>query len=306
MTPRTVSPREDRRTLGMLLIIATVTSFTAIDSSAKWLAFGISPVEIVFVRYFGHFLFVLLFGLGSHGFSIGRTKALRREIWRAILLLGATLLNFFAVKFLPLAMTAAIFFTVPLIIAGLSMPLLHEHVGMRRWIAILVGLLGILIVIRPGLTQFHWAALLSVGAAICAALYTIETRHLAGIDSSFTQQFYAALIASALVAPFAIFNWQWPQGSLNWVVFLSIGFWGWLGHQMLTIAYRFAPAAVLAPYSYFQIIPMMLAGYLIFANQPDIWVLVGSAVVVASGLYLWLRERKKERFSENMARSSDL
>jgi len=294
MTPRPVSPREERRTIGMLLIIAAVTSFTGIDASAKWLTLSMSPVEIVFVRYFGHFVFVLLFGLRIHGFSIGRTKALRREIWRAILLLTATLLNFFAVKFLPLAMTAAIFFTIPLIIAGLSMPLLHEHVGLRRWSAILVGLVGILIVIRPGLTGFHWAALLSVGAAISAALYTIETRRLAGIDASFTQQFYAALIASALVAPFALVNWQWPQGSINWVVFLTIGFWGWFGHQMFTIAYRFAPVAVLAPYNYFQIIPMIVAGYLIFSNKPDVWVLVGSAIVVASGLYVWLRERKRD------------
>jgi len=294
MAFRRVSPREDRRTAGMLLIIMAVTSFTGIDSSAKWLVVSLSPVEIVFVRYFGHFLFVLLFGLRSHGLSIAHTEAPRREIWRAVLLLAGTLLNFMAVKFLPLSMTAAIFFTIPLIVASLSMPLLREHVGLRRWGAILVGLLGILIVIRPGFAGFHWAALLSVGAAVCAALYTIETRHLAGVDASFTQQFYAALVASVLIAPFAISGWQWPHGALNWAVFITIGFWGWFGHQMLTVAYRFAPAAVLTPYNYFQIIPMTLAGYLIFANKPDIWVLLGSAIVVASGLYIWLRKRKRQ------------
>ncbi len=286
------APREERKLLGILLVLGGVTCLTLVDSAAKWLVQTMPPMEVVFVRYLGHLLIVLLLALPLHGLSLLRSAALGQEIWRGLALLAATLCNFTAVKYLPLATTAAIAFTAPLWIAALSGPLLGERVGPRRWIAVAVGFLGVLVVVRPGFVGFEWATLLALGTALGAALYMISTRRLAGVDATATQQFYAALIATVAIAPLAVAEWQWPDGWIDWTSFLLIGFWGWLAHQMITIAHRYADASLLAPYSYLQLIPMTLAGYLFFHDRPDIWVFIGAGIVVASGLYVWYRERQ--------------
>jgi drug/metabolite transporter (DMT)-like permease len=288
----TAAPREERKLLGILLILAGVVCLTLVDSAAKWLVQSMPPMEVVFVRYLGHLAIVLLITLPVHGLSLFRTNAPRQEIWRGLTLLGATLFNFTAVKYLPLATTATIAFTAPLWIAALSGPLLGEKVGLRRWAAVGVGFLGVLVVVQPGLAGFHWATLLALGTALCAALYMISTRQLAGVDATATQQLYAAGIAALVIAPLALLDWHWPATSLDWFAFVMIGFWGWLGHQVITIAHRYADASLLAPYFYLELIPMTLAGYLIFHDRPDIWVFVGAGIVVASGLYVWYRERQ--------------
>lgn len=291
----TIAPREEKRFLGMLLLVAAVTCFTGIDSSAKWLVQTLPPIEVAFVRYLGHFVIVVVLFLPVYGSNLWKSKAPKREFWRAAMLLCSTLLNFTAVQYLPLATTASIAFTLPLWVCALSIPLLGEKVGLRRWVAIIVGFGGVLIVVRPGFESFHWAAFLSLGTALCAGLYMIETRRLAGIDATATQQFYASMLATAMIAPFALLQWEWPQTNLDWALFVSIGFWGWLGHQLLTIAYRLAPASTIAPLTYLQLIPMTLAGYLFFNDRPDIWVFIGASVVVSSGIYVWYRERVLNR-----------
>lgn len=286
-----MAPREERLLYGISLLLASLICFTAIDSSAKWLVRSLPPMEVVFVRFLGHLMMVLILYLPGYGINLARSAAPGREIWRASLLFGSTILNFFAVKFLPLATTSTIFFTVPLWVCALSIPLLGEKVGLRRWSAVLVGFGGVLIVIQPGLDGFHWATILSVLTAFCASLYFIETRRLAGVDAAATQQFYAAFAATILIAPVALLDWHWPVGVIDWILFVSIGFWGWLGHQLLTNAYRMAAASVLAPFGYMQLVPMTLSGYLIFGDSPGPWVFVGAAVVIGSGLYVWYRER---------------
>lgn len=287
-----VAPREERRLQGILLILAAISCFTMINSSAKWLVRSLPPMEVVCIRYLGHLLIVSISGFSLYGLSLVRTQALGKELWRASMLLGSTLFNFSAVKFLPLATTASISFTSPLWICGLSIPMLGERVGPRRWTAIIVGFLGVLVVVRPGLDGFQWATLLSISSALCLSLYVIETRRLAGVDATITQQFYGALLPTVLIAPFALLHWVWPSTPLDWALFISIGFWGWLGHLLLTMAYRLAPATTLAPFTYMQLLPMTLAGYLFFGDQPDLWVFVGGGIVVGSGLYVWYRERQ--------------
>lgn len=287
-----VAPREERRLYGFLLILAAITCFTAIDSSAKWLVRSLPPMEVVFIRFLGHLLMVLILYLPTYGLNLARSAAPRREIWRAGLLFSGTILNFFAVKFLPLATTSSIFFTVPLWVCALSIPMLGEKVGLRRWAAVVIGFCGVLIVVQPGFAGFHWATGLSVLAALSASLYFIETRRLAGVDATATQQFYVAFVATLVLAPFALFDWSWPATALDWFAFASIGFWGWLGHQLLIIAYRMAPASVLAPFGYLQLLPMTLAGFLFFGDRPGPWVFIGASVVIGSGLYVWYRERK--------------
>jgi drug/metabolite transporter (DMT)-like permease len=286
-----VTPVEDRTLRAILLMLLAMLGFTGIDTCAKWLVtHGMAAPQVAFVRYAVHLGIVLAVGLtaGERLWKTGNPGAISL---RALALLGSTLLNFMAVFYLPLTMTAALMFSAPLWICLLSIPLLGEQVGMRRWIALFVGFLGILIVARPWSGHLHWAIFLSLGAAVCGALYAILTRRLAGRDSTHTQQFYVGFVATLGMAPLALAGWTWPQDAASWVALCLIGCFGWGGHQVLTIAHRYAPASTLAPFNYVQMIYMTVSSWVIFAQPPDRYVLLGAAVVAASGIYIWLRER---------------
>ncbi|MGV8953285.1 MAG: DMT family transporter, partial [Cypionkella sp.] len=226
------------------------------------------------------------------GLALLRTGNMRLQILRSVSLLGASVSNFIAVQYLPLTVTGAIAFTMPLILCALSVPLLGESVGWRRWTAIGVGFIGVLIIVRPGGDAFHPASLLSLFGAVSSAFYFIFTRQASGIDSPATSQFYLGIFATVVLAPFALTNWVWPVSIDGWTAFFAIGVFGFVGHQLITVAYGFAPAAVIAPFSYLQIIFMTLSGWLIFAQLPDNALYLGAPIVIGSGLYIWLRERK--------------
>jgi len=289
----TIAPREERRLLGIMLTLLAYVLFTAIDSSAKWLAqAGIPTMEFIFVRYAVHLGLILGLFLPGRGVALFRSGNRKLEVLRGLFLLSTTFFNFLAVQFLPLTVTGSIAFTMPLLLCALSVPLLGETVGWRRWTAIGVGFLGVLIIVRPGTDAFHPAALLSLMGAAGSACYFILTRKLSAIDSAATQQFYAGAVAMLCVAPFAFGSWVWPATAVDWFAFALIGVAGFAGHQLSTIALRFAPATVLAPFAYFQIIYMTLSSWLVFAQPPDAWIFLGAPVVIGSGLYIWLRERR--------------
>ncbi|MEM7423612.1 MAG: DMT family transporter [Pseudomonadota bacterium] len=288
-----VAPREDRRGLAIGLMLCAFACFTGLDTTAKLLVTaGTEPAVAAFMRYFVHLVIVAALILPRAGFSSLSSAAPRREILRAFCLFSSTLLNFTAVAYLPLTLTGTIFFTIPIFICALSVPLLGEQVGLRRWTAVAIGFVGILIVIRPWSADFHWAMLLALAASALGAVYTVLTRLLAGVDSTNTQQLYASLIAVAGLAPLAVGGWVTPEGVLPWLFFLGMGLFGWFGHQCLTTAHRYAPAAVLAPFIYTQLIYMTAASWFIFGDAPTIWILAGAPVVVASGVYIWWRERQ--------------
>lgn len=289
-----VAAKADRRGLAVLMMLVAFACFTALDSSAKWLVTtaDMSPWSAVFARYAVHLVIVAAILLPEKGLGSLSSHAPGLETIRAGFLLTSTMCNFVAVQFLPLTLTATIFFTIPIFVTVLSIPLLGETVGWRRWAAIGVGFCGILIVTRPWSIGFHWAMLVSLGAALCASLYQILTRRLAGVDSSHTQQLYAGLVATIGVAPFALLNWTLPGSAFAWLPFLAMGVFGWLGHQMLTVAHRYAPASFLAPFVYVQLLYMTASSWIIFSQPPTIWILAGAPVVMAAGFYIWWRERQ--------------
>ncbi len=287
---------EDRRLAAILLMLLAFLAFTGIDTSAKWLVqAGLPPTEVVFVRFFTHLVIATALILPREGTRLFRTEAPWLEILRGLFLVGSTFFNFFALKYLPLTVTVSIFFAAPLAICALSVPLLGEKVGIRRWSAIGVGFLGVLIVTRPWGASFHWAMLLSLSALCCASMYFVLTRMLAGIDRAGTQQFFASLIAVLAASPVILLDWEWPAAPVDWAAFGMLGVFGWAGHQLATIAHRLAPASALAPFVYVQMVYMTLSSWLIFGVTPDAWVLAGAAVVMAAGLYVWLRERQLAR-----------
>ena len=291
--PFNVEQREDSIVKGVILVVLSYLAFTGIDTSAKWLVLGGMPaLQVVFVRYAGHLLMVTALSLPRMGRDLFHTQALRIELMRGGFLLLSTVLNFNAVKYLPLTLTMTIFFTGPLWVCALSIPILGEKVGPRRWAAILVGFLGVVVATQPWSADFHWAIFLAMGAAASASLYFIITRKLAGVDSTATQQFYSAALATAVIAPFALGNWTWPSDTFGWFAFTLIGVFGWGGHQMITIAHRCAPASSLAPFSYAQIIFMTASSWIIFHQPPDAWLALGVAIILGSGLYIGMREKR--------------
>ena len=288
-----VKPIEERRLLGIGLVLGGYLCFSIIDSCAKWLMLqGLPPLEVVFVRYLGQFLLVLALFLPRDGKALVVTRRPWIEFWRAIGLLGSTIFNFLAIIYLPLTVTASIGFTMPFVVVALSIPLLGEKVGWRRWAAIVVGFIGVLIIVRPGSADFHPAIFLSFGAVICSAFYMLFTRALAGVDGSTTQQFYAAGISTLCLLPIAFGSWVWPHDASTWIPFILIGVAALVGHQLITVAHRFAPASVLAPFNYVLIVYLTASSWLVFNQPPDIWIFIGAPIVVASGLYIWLRERQ--------------
>jgi drug/metabolite transporter (DMT)-like permease len=283
------SPRN--RLIGIGLISLTYLFYALLDGGAKWLVRSLPVIELVWLRFASHVLFTGALLVPSHGLALVRTRRPGLQALRALLLLTMTFLNFTALQYLQLAVTSAIFFSVPIVIALLGAPLLGERLDARRWAAIVVGFFGVLVIVRPFGSVFHPAMLLSMAVAVLAAIFSILTRRLSEHDSPETTQFLSALGATAGLAPFAVAEWRTPASLFEWGMAMLLGVFGGLGHYFFAIAHRYAPATVLGPFVYQQVVYMALIGYFAFGDVPDRWVVVGVAIVMASGLYLLLRER---------------
>jgi drug/metabolite transporter (DMT)-like permease len=172
--------------------------------------------------------------------------------------------------------------------------ILKEKVEFARWLAVAGGFVGVLIIIRPGSGVFTWASLLPLGSATCFACYQILTRKLANLESPYTSIFYAGLVGSVMMSLALPYIWTVPQSLHHALLFVVIGFIGGASHLILIKAYDYAPASRLAPFSYTQLIWVMLSGYLVFGDFPDHWSLIGIAVIVASGIYIATHQRLTE------------
>lgn len=286
------SPREDRPTAAVLIMASAIFLFTLIDTSAKWLIMaGLPAMQVVFSRYVGAFLTALIFFIPRRGLGEFRSNRPWIQVLRALALLGSTVFNFLALRYLPITLTIAMFFAMPIVVTLLSIPILGERVGLRRFLAVLTGFIGVLVIVQPWGAQFHWAVFLSIGALFSASTYFVLTRLLAGIDNNSTSQLWTNGLATLALAPIALQNAVWPENTLNMLVFLFIGFLAGVGHILATLAFRFAQASVLAPVTYVQVIYGTAAGYLVFNMLPTIWTAIGTAIIIASGVYIWQRER---------------
>lgn len=286
---------EDRPQLGILMMLAAWFLFSLVDTSAKWLVLaGLPAFQLAFMRYAGHFVISCVMIL-KDGTSFDRFQT--NHIWavvsRALLLISATLGNFYALNFLPLTIISAIMFSSPIIVCFLSITVLKERIGPWRWGAILLGFCGVLVVIRPFGEAFHPAMLLPLYNATALALYSLMTRRLAGIVATDTQQFYLGALGTGILLPFAVWVWVPPETMLDLAILLGLGLGGWGGHQFLTTAHRFATANTLMPYTYSFMIYVACLSWLIFNHLPDAFTVLGAAIIVASGLIIWKRELRR-------------
>jgi drug/metabolite transporter (DMT)-like permease len=208
-----------------------------------------------------------------------------------VLLLSSTLCNFAALRYLQLDEAIALIFSTPFFVAALSGPILGEWVHWRRWTAIAVGFLGVLVMTRPGFGSFHPAALFSLSSAGFYALYSIMTRILARTDSNVTTLFYSNLVGAVALIPALPFIWTTPTDALVIGLMIGTGAADSFGHYLLIVAHRLAPAAALSPFIYTEIVWVSMLGFLVFRDLPSRWTLAGATIVIGSGLYLFYRER---------------
>ena len=279
----------DNRRIGIALVTLTTLCFATLDACAKWLVQELPVLQVVWLRFLFHVLLASALLAPRYGRELVRVRNWKLQGLRALILGSMTALNFWALQYLQLAETGAIQFSVPLLIALLSAWWLGEHLDARRWLAIVLGFVGVLLVIRPGSQAFHPAILLSVINAVLYAAFNMLTRRMVATESAASLQLMSAVGATVLLAPWALVHWQAPARWQTWLVIGICGLCGGLGHFMVAQAHRYASAATLGPFLYQQIIYMSLWGWLIFGQVPGLLVIVGAVIVVVSGLYLlWL------------------
>ena len=280
------------RLIGIGLVSAAYLLFTLLDGSAKWLVGSMPVIMVVWLRFVMHAVVAgaVLVPLG--GARLLASRYWRWHVLRALMFVAMTGINFWALQYLQLTVTSTIFFTVPIIIALLAALVFGERLDAARWAAILVAFAGVLFIVRPGSANFHPAMLGSLVNAALYAIFMLMTRRLAAYESAETIQYLPAVGAAALLTPFAIAGWEWPDTGLEWTVACLLGVFGASGHHLLALAHRYAPATVIAPFLYQQVLYMALFGYLVFGDVPPPAVGIGAAIVIASGLYLFQRARR--------------
>jgi drug/metabolite transporter (DMT)-like permease len=278
--------------IGIALMCGALACFACLDTMAKFLNHYMDTLQVVWARYTGALLVALAISNPFTRPALMRTSRPGLQVGRSVLLLFSTLFNFLALRYLQLDQAMAIVFSTPFFVAILSGPVLGEWVGWRRWTAILIGFVGVLMVARPGFGGIHPAGLISLAAAFFYAAYSISTRMLSRTDSNETTLFYSNLVGAAVMLPVVPFVWTTPSDPLIILLMVICGAFGSVGHYLLIMAHRLAPPALLAPFIYTQIVWAIILGYLVFADVPNRWTLAGAAVVVASGLYILYREQR--------------
>jgi drug/metabolite transporter (DMT)-like permease len=277
---------------GIAWMLLTMLLFVSMDTTAKYMTQSYPTLQIVWARYLFHALLLALY-LNRRIPGLMRTKRLGLQLFRSLLLLITTVLFFIGLSLIPLTEASAIMFVAPVLVTALSIPLLGEKVGARRWAGIVVGFVGALIIIRPGGDAFQVAALLPFGAACCYAVYQIITRSLSQSDQPLTTLSYTALVGAVIMCFIAPFNWQTPDLT-GWLLMILIGFLGGVSQFTLIKAFQSATAATVTPFSYSSLIWATLYGFLVFGDLPDRWTVAGAVIIAASGLYIFHRENLRK------------
>jgi drug/metabolite transporter (DMT)-like permease len=277
-----------------MYMVAVYVFFTFLDTSAKYIVVaGVAPLFAAWMRFAVHVVLVMFLLRGWRHPPRFRAVNLPAHVIRGALLFGSTIFNFLALETLQLAEATSIYFFGPMVITALAGPLLGEWAGWRRWLAILAGFVGVLVITRPGVGVFAIGHVYALCAMLSNCLYVIMTRRLAATETSESLLLYAALAPVVLLLPMLPFTEiSLPQDAWHWLILLSLGLYGTIGHWFLIRAYRIASASALAPYPYLQMIWMIAAGWLVFAQLPDVWTIAGAAIIVASGLYIVHREHR--------------
>jgi drug/metabolite transporter (DMT)-like permease len=287
------APAGQRILAGILFMCVAGLLFPVMSSAAKFLGNDYSSLQISWARAFGHIVFMLLFFVPKFGLRMLRTRRFGTQVARSAMLFTSNLCSFAAIVYIPLAKSASITMMAPFFVLPMAWLVLGERTTVGRLIAMAVGFAGVLLVIRPGTALFHWASLLALVSAVCYGAYQVLTRLIAGIDSPETSGIYSSIVGGFgmfLVLPFV---WTTPTSLRDIALFCCLGVLGGMGHYFVARALAYAPANIVAPFQYTQLLGSVAVGYIFFGDFPDLLGWVGAAVIVAAGLYVgWSQTRK--------------
>jgi drug/metabolite transporter (DMT)-like permease len=261
------------------------------DAVAKDLTTRLSVLEVVWARYAFHFAIILPVVVARHRLGALVTVQWPRQLLRGGLLLCATLLFFSALSLMPMADALTLFFVSPLVLTVLAAHWLREHVGYHRWIAVAVGFVGVLVVIRPGIAAIDAGTLYAIAAGVAHAVYLVTTRQLAGRTPPLVTLLYTSVVGLIVMSVVVVSIWVTPSvGDARLMV--AMGGLAALGHFLIIRAFDLAPASMLAPLGYSEIVMATAVGFVWFGDFPDLWTVVGAVVIIASGAYVTLQERQ--------------
>ena len=281
--------RADHPLRGIGLIVASTVFLACSDALAKYLSLTLPAIEIAWIRFLVFFI-ILIPMMARTSPNVFRSTRPGLQVWRGVGLVSSSLFFISGLRFLPIAEASATGFVAPLFVTALSIFFLSEKVGIRRWAATVVGLIGVLIVVRPGSSAFHPAAIFPIVSALGWASTLIMTRMISGKDRAITTMAYSAITGLCLLTALVPFVWVDP----SWRdIFLAvcIGIASTAGQWIVVLAFRYADASVLAPFSYSQLVWVTILGFFMFGEVPDLWTVTGAAVIIGSGLYTAHRER---------------
>jgi drug/metabolite transporter (DMT)-like permease len=285
-------PTRHQPTLGILLILAAGLLLASQDALSKSLTAVYPLLLVVWLRYLSQSVLMLALFAPRMGLNLLRTQRPWLQLVRGLSLVAITLLFYSALRFIPLGEATAVIFLAPLVVIVLSATWLKEHISRGLWLSVGVGLLGVLLIVRPGGALFTPAILLPLGAAFCFGLYQLLTRRLSSTDHPATSNFLSALVGTLSVSVLLPWFWQTPT-LVDGLLMATLGATAMTGHMLLTHAYRFGSAASLAPFTYVQIVTATLLGMLFFDHTPDMWAILGMAVIILSGAALAWGQRAR-------------
>jgi drug/metabolite transporter (DMT)-like permease len=285
----TVSPSSNSPLYGIGLTIIMTACFSTLDASVKYVTNDLSLWMVLWGRYVFHFLFIMVFFLRGAPRDVIFTKNLKLQIFRSVLIFCVGVAFWAGLMYLPLADCTAIGFISPLLVTILSVFLLGEKVGFYRWGSVIIGLLGVIFIIRPGMGIAHWAVILPLFGALFYATVLITTRVLGQGENVLATLFYSSVGGLILSSVMVLFFWKTPS-PMQWLLLMWLGLLGAVGHFFMIKAFEKAPASLLAPFNYASLIWATLLGFFLFGDLPDAWTLFGAAIIISSGLYLVRRE----------------
>lgn len=290
------TPQSNNVPMGILLMIGATIVFALQDGISRHLAGTYNTYMVVMVRYWFFAAFVVFLAMRTPGGirGVARTSQLGLQIFRGVLLVGEICVAVYGFTLLGLVESQAVFICYPLLVAALSGPVLGESVGWRRWAAIGVGLIGVLIILQPGTGVFDPAALIPFASALMFAVYGLVTRYAARRDSTATSFFWTGIAGMVFMTSIGIWFWEpMSQGDWLWMALLCVS--GVTGHWLLIKCYEMAEASAVQPFAYFHLVWAAILGVSIFGEVIRLNVASGAAIIIAAGLFTLWRESRKAR-----------
>ena len=273
----------------ILFNLSAWTMLPIMDGIAKYLSSSLPVLQITWARYFFTVVIILPTMVLFFKKNLKLSEKPKLQIIRGVLLFFANVLFFYSISQISLSKALTLAFIAPLIVTIFSPIFLNEKVGFNRWVAVMIGFFGCLIVIRPGLIDFNLATFAALGTGFMYGFYLIVTRKLSNVDNPLLTLLFTGIVG-AFIGSFVIpFYWVMPSSD-QWLFLFLIGFFASIGHLLLILSLKLADASKLAPFGYFEILPNVIIGFYFFNNVPDIFHLSGLVLIIGSGVYIFKKE----------------